>query len=224
MIVTTEAIVLRARKQGETSKIVTLYTRQFGKVQTIAKGARESKSKFGGALEMFARSSVVFYKREKHDALHLLSKAETIDSHARILRSLKKMETAMSLVELMFHAMHDEEANSDLFDLLAGTLRAIAESDEASAPLLQLRFYLRFVKEMGFELDLSETDRTSSREASPRLLELLRRVEKTEETPALTEQEYRQLRSFFQAYFAEHVPGVSLHTMRSATVFGQLTP
>lgn len=229
MIVTTEAIVLRARKQGETSKIVTLYTRDFGKLSVIAKGAREMKSKFGGALEMFAQSTVVIYKREKQDALNLLSKAETVESNAGIMRSLKKMEAAMALVELMLHAMHDEEANSALFDLLAGTFRDIARSEETEAPLLQLRFYLQFVKEMGFEIDFR-----ASREMSPRLLELLRSLEaptlealemSTLDEPAsslLTEREYYQLHSFFQAYFAEHIPGVSLRSMKSAKVFGQL--
>lgn len=221
MIVTTEAIVLRARKQGETSKIVTLYTREFGKLNVIAKGAREMKSKFGGALEMFAHSTVVIYKREKQDALNLLSKAETVDSNAGIVRSLKKMEAAMAVVELMLHAMHDEEANTALFDLLAGTFRNIARSEEITAQLLQLRFYLRFAKEMGFEIDFRD-----SREMSPRLLELIRSLER----PALEEltisllsdREYYQLHSFFQAYFAEHLPGVSLRSMKSAKVFGQL--
>ncbi|HET6402799.1 MAG TPA: DNA repair protein RecO [Candidatus Kapabacteria bacterium] len=219
MIVTTEAIVLRARKQGETSKIVTLYTRGFGKLNVIAKGAREMKSKFGGALEMFARSTVVFYKREKQDALNLLSKAETLDSNAGIMQSLKKMEAAMAIVELMLHAMHDEEANEELFDLLAGTLHTIARSEEREAPFLQLRFYLRFLKQVGFEIDVRE-----SSEFSPHLLELLRWLE---EEPAETsaepgEKEFRQLHSFFQAYFAEHVPGMSLRSMKSANVFGQL--
>jgi len=215
MIVTTEAIVLRARKQGETSKIVTLYTREYGKLNVIAKGAREMKSKFGGALEMFARSSLVFYKREKHDALQLLSKAEVVDSNANILRSLKKMEAAMATVELLLHAMHDEEANRDLFEFLAGTFHSIAHADDAAAPTLQLRFYLGFAKEMGFEIDFNE-----SREISPRLLELLRQLEQT--SAFFSEAECHQLQSFFHAYFAEHLPGVSLRSMRSAKVFGQL--
>ncbi len=215
MIVTSEAIVLRARKQGETSKIVTLYTCEYGKLNVIAKGAREMKSKFGGALEMFARSSVVLYKREKHDALNLLSKAETLDSNSGILRSLKKMETAMAIVELLLHAMHDEEANSELFDILAGTFHAIAQSEENSAPQLQLRFYLEFATKMGFEIDLKE-----SREISPRLIELLQSLD--EPSTLLAEREYHQLQSFFQAYFAEHLPGVSLRSMRSAKVFGKM--
>src|ERR1700733_7951160 len=130
MIVTTEAIVLRARKHGETSKIVTLYTLSYGKLNVIAKGARETKSKFGGALEMFARSTVVFYKRDKQDALSLLSKAETISSHSGILKSLDRIETATAIVELILNSMHDEEANEKLFAMLNSTLDTIATSNE----------------------------------------------------------------------------------------------
>ena len=86
MLVTTEAIVLRSRKHGETSKIVTLYSREYGKVDVIAKGARDIKSKFGGALEAFAESRIVFYKKDKPEAaLYLLSKAEPIRSNSKLL-------------------------------------------------------------------------------------------------------------------------------------------
>ncbi len=222
MLVTTESIVLRARKQGETSKIVTLYTREFGKVNVIAKGAREMKSKFGGALEMFARSSVVFYKREKHDALNLLSKAEIVDSHGGILRSLKKMEAATAVLELVLHAMHDEEENQELFELLAGTLETISGQEEDNAPSFQMRFYLEFTKLMGFEIDL---DRTVG--MSPKLLTQLQLL--GEEPPDAqlpvhrwNDKEFDQLQSFFQSYFAEHLPGISLRSLKSSRVFGQL--
>ena len=155
MIVTSEAIVLRSRKQGETSKIATLYTLSAGKLNVIAKGARETKSKFGGALEMFARSTVVFYKRDKQDALSLLSKAETIASHSGILKSLLRIETATAIIELILNSMHDEEANADLFSLLDETLCMIATSNEESMPTILFRFYSQFARIMGFELDIA---------------------------------------------------------------------
>src|SRR5439155_26532461 len=106
MIVSSEAIVLRARKQGETSKIVTLYTLAYGKLNVIAKGAREMKSKFGGALEAFSHINAIFYKKENVEpGLYLLSKAETIESNAGILNSLSKIEAATGIVELMLRSM-----------------------------------------------------------------------------------------------------------------------
>jgi DNA repair protein RecO len=218
MIVTTDAIILRGRKQGDTSKLATLYTRDFGKIDVIAKGAREQKSKFGGALEMFSYSRVVLYKNNKPDTLSLLSKAETIEPNHGILRSLARIETATSIVELVLRAMHDEEANSELFDLLSTTLQAIAQWENEAARAIQFRFYLQFARQMGFEVDLGPGQKLSNRS-----LGLLRSIEdSTEEASGISEADYKQLSYFFQSYFADHLPGVSVRSMKSARVFDQL--
>jgi DNA repair protein RecO (recombination protein O) len=218
MIVKTDAIVLRGRKQGDTSKLATLYTRDFGKIDVIAKGAREQKSKFGGALEMFALSTVVLYKNNKPDTLSLLSNAETVEPNHGILRSLERIETATQIIELILRAMHDEEANSELFELLASTLHAIAKWDDQAARAVQFRFYLQFARQMGFEVDLS-----ASQKLSNRALSLLRSIENsTAEASGISEADYKQLGYFFQSYFTDHLPGVSSRSMKSAKVFEQL--
>jgi DNA repair protein RecO (recombination protein O) len=218
MIVKTDAIILRGRKQGDTSKLATLYTRDFGKIDVIAKGAREQKSKFGGALEMFAFSSVVLYKNTRPDALSLLSNAESVEPNHGILRSLERMETATNIIELILRAMHDEEANSELFELLASTLRAIAQWEDQAARAVQFRFYLQFARQMGFEVDLG-----SSQKLSNRSLSLLRSIENsTSEASGISETDYKQLSFFFQTYFVDHLPGVSSRSMKSARVFDQL--
>ena len=51
MIVQTEGLVLRNFRMSESSKVVIVYTRNFGKVRLVAKGARRPKSKFGASLE-----------------------------------------------------------------------------------------------------------------------------------------------------------------------------
>jgi len=237
MIVTTEAIVLRARKQGETSKIATLYTMDYGKLNVIAKGAREVKSKFGAALEMFAHTSVVLYKRDTNEALNLLSKADTIDSHSGILRSLEKMETATAIVELVLHSMHDEDAHANLFALLNQSLAAIAKTAEENGRLhaIQIRFYLFFTEMMGFGLDWDAVKALSNEETA--LLHQLAESPHPNPLPEgegtfsnsfpegegiLSEKEFLRLYSFFQSYFAEHLPGVTNRSMKSGRVFSSL--
>jgi DNA repair protein RecO (recombination protein O) len=218
MIVSTDAIVLRGRKQGDTSKLATLYTRDFGKIDVIAKGAREQKSKFGGALEMFAYSRVVLYKNNRPDALSLLSNAESVEPNHGILRSLARMETATNIIELMLRAMHDEEANTELFELLATTLKAIAQWDDHAARAVQFRFYLDFARQMGFEVDLDSAPKLSSR-----ALSLLRSIESSmAEASGIADADYKQLTVFFQNYFVFHLPGVNSRSMKSAGVFEQL--
>ena len=217
MLVKTDAIVLRGRKQGDTSKLATLYTREFGKIEVIAKGAREQKSKFGGALEMFARGYVVIYKKDKPDQLHLLSDAGLYEPHLGILRSLERIETATRVVELLLRSLHDEESNEPLFTLLSDTLAAIATWNDSEARAVQFQFYLQFARMMGFELDLSRDQKLSSHN-----LALLRSIEQTTAHAAgMSENDYKQLHHFFQNYFAEHVPGVGTHS-RTAEVFAQL--
>ncbi len=218
MIVKTDAIVLRGRKQGDTSKLATLYTRNFGKIDVIAKGAREQKSKFKGALEMFAYSYVVLYKSERPDALHLLSDAGLHEPNLGILRSLERIETATNIVELVLRSMHDEEANQELFELLVSTLDAIAKWEALDARAVQFRFYLTFAKLMGFEVDLGPAQKLSSRG-----LALLRSIEQsTAEASGISEADFKQLAYFFQSYFADHLPGVNARSMKSAGVFAQL--
>ncbi len=217
MLVKTEAIVLRGRKQGDTSKLATLYTREFGKIEVIAKGAREQKSKFGGALEMFARGYAVIYKKEKSDSLHLLSDAGLYEPHLGILRSLERIETATKIVELLLRSMHDEEANDPLFDLLSRTLDAISTWDDAGARAVQFQFYLQFARLMGFAIDVGTDQKLSSRN-----LALLRSIEySTAEAGAMSESDRKQLSHFFQNYFSHHLPGVGARS-NAAEVFAQL--
>jgi len=70
-------------KFRDTSKIVSLYTRRFGRVSVVAKGARDRKSRFGAALEPMSHVSAVFYKKERSD-LHLLSQCDLLNGFRRI--------------------------------------------------------------------------------------------------------------------------------------------
>ncbi len=220
MLVTTEAIVLRSRKQGETSKIVTLYTLGFGKLNVIAKGARETKSKFGASLEMFAKSNVVFYKKDKHDSLSLLSKAETLDSHSAILKRLETIEAATEIIELVLHAMHDEEANEELYRLLDLSLDQLTatpsdRNGEHIIRTIQIRFYLGFAAIMGFAIELDTV--------SAELATVFRAIEsESSKDLKLSEREYERISGFFDSYFTEHLPGVTRRSMKSAKVFSSL--
>ena len=76
-IVQTDALVLRSHRLGETSLIVTLFTRDFGLMRCVAKGARGGKSRFGAALEPGVSIAAVVYRKLTRD-LQLLSKADIV--------------------------------------------------------------------------------------------------------------------------------------------------
>ncbi|MCG8605482.1 DNA repair protein RecO [bacterium] len=120
----TEAIVLKSLKQGETSKILTFYTRSRGKVKAIAKGARSSRSRFGGSLEPLNYITMVFYEKENRD-LQSLSQADIVESFQRVRHDLEKTALAMACCELVDRAEVGIAPNPQLFKLLLQTLRDI---------------------------------------------------------------------------------------------------
>ncbi|MCK9410371.1 MAG: DNA repair protein RecO [Bacteriovoracaceae bacterium] len=158
MIVETQAVVLRTMKYGDTSKIVTLYTRQYGKTKVIAKGARNQKSnKFGSSLEPMTVSSVVFYKKEQKD-LHLLSKSEIVTPMSRMQDDPERMFAGLALVELINMVMHDEEENGLVFDMLVESLR-VMNSSSKNAVNVFLSFIVKIFHQFGFGITIDACSR-----------------------------------------------------------------
>ena len=73
----TDALVLRAVAFSETSLIVTFYTRQFGKIEALAKGGRRLKGPFEASLDLLARNSITFIQK-RDDVLDLLTESKLI--------------------------------------------------------------------------------------------------------------------------------------------------
>jgi DNA repair protein RecO (recombination protein O) len=153
MIVETEAVVLHAMKYGETSKIVTLYSKKFGKIKIIAKGVRSQKNKFGSSLEPMTISSVVFYKKEQRD-LHLLSKSEIAEPITKLQNDSERMATGLALVELVNMVMHDEEENKAVYQLLRQSLETIDGAERNHLNIL-IAFMLKMFGLFGFGISLS---------------------------------------------------------------------
>ena len=78
---TTAAILLRKTKFSETSLIVTWFTEAHGKIKTVAKGARQPKSKFAGGLDLFFDCEIQFARSRKSE-LHILREVALREPHA----------------------------------------------------------------------------------------------------------------------------------------------
>jgi DNA repair protein RecO (recombination protein O) len=148
MLIKTEAIVLKSMKYRDTSKIITFYTKEYGKLKGIAKGARTAKNKFGSALEPMTLSMLVIYKKEHRD-LHLISQCDAVDSFKNLTEDLDRMTTALAVIELVNQVTHHEERNPALFELLGETLSALNSSHKNYSSYLQA-FRLRLASLFGY--------------------------------------------------------------------------
>lgn len=120
----TEAIVIKTVNFRDSSKIVTFYTRRYGKMTAIAKGARNSKSKFGSLLQPLNYLQIVMYRKENRQ-IQYLSGCEFIRFYKTITTNLEKLSVAMAVLEVVDKTSHDEEENEALFLLIVETLSAI---------------------------------------------------------------------------------------------------
>jgi len=148
MIVRTDAVVLKSMRFRDTSKIVTFYTRKFGKLAAVAKGARETKNKFGAALEPMTEVHLVLYKKAQRE-LQLVSQCDIVRPFKNIHAGMERMQTALSVLELLHQLTHDEEENPAVYALLTDTLEAIDRAERNFHNYLYA-FELRFSTLFGF--------------------------------------------------------------------------
>lgn len=144
----TEAIILKTLKQGETSKILTLYTLNYGLESIIAKGSRNTKSRFAGSLEPLNYLSIVYYRKENRD-LQFLSQADIRQSFPGIRKDIEKTTLALVICEIVQRTQFAAEKNPALFSLIIRMLRAIERAASANINLL-FSFQLKFLGLSGY--------------------------------------------------------------------------
>jgi DNA repair protein RecO (recombination protein O) len=118
------AVVLRKVAYGESDLIVTLLTRDLGKLSALARGARRSQRRFGAALELFTVSSVQL--RAHRGELWTLTSAETQTSFTLLARDMAGLAHASYATELVRELGAAEHPEPEVFDLLVDFFRAVA--------------------------------------------------------------------------------------------------
>ena len=124
----TNAIVIRSTNYGESDKIVTFFTKDFGKLKGIAKGARRSRKRFQNALGLFSHLRLIFFDKEGMG----LVRAEGCDilhSFPKIREDLKKILHGNYYLELMNEMAGEREGNPEAFELLLSSLSNLEELD-----------------------------------------------------------------------------------------------
>jgi DNA repair protein RecO len=159
-IVKTPAVVLKSDNYRESSKLITLYTQTHGKVRTIAKGVRNTKTRWGGALQSMAYLEAVFYFKENR-TLYLLSGAEYIKTFRSIFDNEKKIELGLTIIELVNKAVMENQQNTAIFELLVETLQNL---DNATKNFVNVLFKYEFMiaQLLGFEIDIGSLKKMSS--------------------------------------------------------------
>lgn len=141
------ALVLRVIDFSETSAVVTLFTREFGKVRGLAKGARRPKGPFESALDLLCVCRIVFL-RKSSDALDLLTEAKLERRFRPAGRDLSSLYAGYYVAELLNDLTDDSDPHPELFDAAAEALGALSTAGSV-VPSVVLRFELATLRLLG---------------------------------------------------------------------------
>lgn len=144
-----EAVVLKHYDYGEADRMLTIYTRQQGKLRALAKGARKIRSRKAGHVEPFTHVSLLLAKGRNW---YIVSQAEAINTYNALREDLETIGYASYIIELLDKFTYEEEENNGLYRLLVNTLTRLNRGDELT---VLLRYYeIRLLDLLGFRPEL----------------------------------------------------------------------
>jgi DNA repair protein RecO (recombination protein O) len=142
----TEGIVLQTWDLGEHDRLVTLYTRDHGRLAAVARGARRLRSRFAGALELFTWGDAVGFEREGR-ALVRLDQFDIRQPFRRLREDLERLGQGARMIEAVARLTAERDAQPLCFALLLRGLRALDAGAEPAR--VQLAFALRLLDLLG---------------------------------------------------------------------------
>jgi DNA repair protein RecO (recombination protein O) len=151
---TTEALVIGSMRYKEADRIITLYTRDRGRLGAIAKGVRRTKSKTGGRLEPFSlvRASL----HSGRGTLYTVVGVDTLRTFQGVRDELFRMEEGARLFVAVRHLFPAEEGSPPAFNLLVRGIARLAESPDAStAAGVVLATRLKLLTLLGYAPEVS---------------------------------------------------------------------
>ena len=121
-----EGVVLRTQKLGEADRIVSLLTRDHGRVRAVAKGVRRTSSRFGARLEPFMHVDLQLYEGR---SLDIVQQVETLAPYGQTIATDYRRYTAgTAMLETAERLTAEEkEPARQQYLMLVGGLRALAE-------------------------------------------------------------------------------------------------
>lgn len=143
----TDALVIRQVDFSETSRVVTFFTREFGKVPLLAKGARRVKGPFESALDLLAICQIVFL-RKSSGSLGILTEARLRERFHNSGREMLRLYGGFYVAELLDGLTEDFDPHPELYDRAVETLARL--DDVAVNPRLAIvLFELAVLREIG---------------------------------------------------------------------------
>jgi len=147
----TDAIILRRSDFGEADRLLTVFTPRRGKLRLLAKGARKTKSRKAGHIELFTHTTLQAAAGRTWD---IVTQADTVEAYRTLREDLDSISQAYYIAELLDKFTEEHDPAYPVFELLALTLARLNDGD-ANQQYLALRFFeLHLLSLTGFQPQL----------------------------------------------------------------------
>ncbi len=145
----TDAIVLRLYEFSETSLVAHLFTREFGRVSALAKGARRARARTIDYMDLLVHAEVVLMRRPTA-TLATLTDFAVKESYSRIRTDLRRLYAAYLLDELVSEVSHENERNDALYAAAISGLESFDRVPPSAITAALFSFEARFLSAAGF--------------------------------------------------------------------------
>lgn len=147
----TKGIIIKRINLGEADRILTVLTKDRGKIRVVAKGVRKSKAKLAGFLEMFRYNDYLIAEGRNLD---IITSAQTINNLHGISKDLRSVALAYYIVEMVDRLIEETQEVDGTFDLTFLILNEISKGD-IDLDLLKSFFEINILSLLGFQPELN---------------------------------------------------------------------
>jgi DNA repair protein RecO (recombination protein O) len=155
---TATGLILRTRPLTETSLIIHWLTPDFGRIATVAKGARRAKSPFAGKLDLFYLADFSFSRSRNLD-LHQLREVKLMETHGAIRGDIFKLRQAAYATAVIEQVTETETPLPAVYGLVRGFLHQLCQ--QKTAPQLIFALELKLLLDLGLSPNLAESNLTA---------------------------------------------------------------
>ncbi|MCK9281058.1 MAG: DNA repair protein RecO [Melioribacteraceae bacterium] len=149
-------IIIRKIPFSDSSLILSLYSREFGKISLIQKGAlRQSKTKTGSKIDTLNHVEVIIYYKDSRD-MQLIKEVDLVDYYPSIKGNLEKLKYSSAIAELLNFFILENYENEELF---LGTIKILTRFEDSKSndeAELFIRYFLFFIRHTGFEINFKK--------------------------------------------------------------------
>jgi DNA repair protein RecO (recombination protein O) len=147
-------LILRTRPFTETSLIVNWLTPDFGRISTVAKGARRAKSPFRGKLDLFYEGEFSFL-RSRRSELHTLREVVLRETNVALRQELGYLQQASYASTLIEQTTETQTPLPEIYELFLGFLRALPQ--QPLRPRTIFAFEFKLLQILGLAPDIEDS-------------------------------------------------------------------